>query len=446
MLDGNNSRRAQALIDQGVDPALILDSDSKLKGFWRQYVRPALDAYNELGDRTENVNRAALYEQLVAKGLSHLEANYWARDLMDFSMSGKWTAIRGLAQTVPFFNARLQGLYKLGRASTDDVRRLGIVLSAVGLFSLVLLFAAKGDDDDWQDWQARTDDDRNNYWWFKVGGLAFRIPKPFEIGAVGTIAERGYEIMAEDEMTPKRFGKVMSQIVLSQLSMNPTPQLFKPMMDIYANRDAFTGMPIEGPALQGMRKEDRYDSRTSMVARFLGSLGLPDPTQMAMGRWDSLSPKQVDYLARGYFSWLATMTTTALDYGIRPLINAGDRPARTLRDTFFIGNFVETLPANSSRYVQRLYDQAREVEEAYGSYRALVKIGDAEGAQRVMTEERDKILHYRQVEQFKKAESLITLQQRRIESDAVLSGEEKRQRLDALQQRKNWLAERFPGL
>lgn len=446
MLEGNSSRRAQTLIERGVDPALILDSDSKIKDFWNRRVMPAIDAYNELGDRVENINRAALYDQMVARGMSHLEASYWARDMMDFSMSGKWTAIRGLVQVVPFFNARLQGLYKLGRAGTQDIRRLGTVLGAVSLFSLALLFAAKGDEEDWKDWQARTDEDRNNYWWFKVGGFAYRVPKPFEIGAVGTIAERGFEIMTDDEMTPKRFGKVMSQIVLSQLSMNPTPQLFKPMMDVYANQDAFTGMPIEGPAMEGMRKADRYDSRTSTAARFLGSLGLPNPTQLAMGRWDELSPKQIDYLARGYFSWLATMTTTALDFGIRPLIDAGDRPTRSLKETFFVGNFVETLPANGSRYVQRLYDQAREVEEAYGSYRARIKVGDVEGARRVLSEERDKIARARQVAQFKQAESLLTLQQRRVEEDRTLSGDEKRSRLDAIQQRKNLLAEQFPGV
>lgn len=445
MLDGQHSQRAQDLINAGVDPAMILDSDSKIKDFWKRYVHPALAAYNELGDRTEQVNRAALYDQLRARGMDHMEASYWARDMMDFSMHGKWTAIRGLTQVVPFMNARLQGLYKLGRASKDDIRRLGTVLGAVSLFSLGLLFAAKGDDDDWKDWQARTEADRNNYWWFKVGGHAFRIPKPFEIGAVGTIAERGYEIMTDDEMTPKRFGKVMSQIVLSQLAMNPTPQLFKPMMDIYANRDAFTGMNIETPGMEKMRKEDRFDERTSEVARFLGSLGLPDPTQLVMGRWDTLSPKQVDYLARGYFSWLATATTVVLDFGIRPMLDRGERPAMRLKDAFIVGNFAEELPANGSRYVQRMYDQAQEIEEAYNSWHSRLKAGDQAGAQEVLDAERGKIALHSQVEMVKRATSLVNVQIRKVEADKVLSAEEKRIRLDALYARKNQLAQDYRG-
>ena len=365
--------------------------------------------------------------------------------MMDFSMHGKWAAIRGITQVVPFMNARLQGLYKLGRASKDDIRRLGTVLGAVSLFSLGLRFAAKGDDDDWKDWQARTEADRNNYWWFKVGGHAFRIPKPFEIGAVGTIAERGYEIMTDDEMTPKRFGKVMSQIVLSQLAMNPTPQLFKPMMDIYANRDAFTGMNIETPGMEKLRKEDRFDERTSEVARFLGSLGLPDPTQLVMGRWDTLSPKQVDYLARGYFSWLATATTVALDFGIRPMLDRGERPAMRLKDAFIVGNFAEELPANGSRYVQRMYDQAQEIEEAYNSWHSRLKTGDQAGAQAVLEAERGKIALHGQVEMVKRATSLVNVQIRKVEADKALSAEEKRIRLDALYARKNQLAQGYRG-
>ena len=439
MLDGKDSQRAADLIHEGVDPAMILDSDAKIKKFWRRYVHPALSAYNEFGDRTENINRAALYEQLIAKGLTNAEAAYWSRDLMDFAMSGKWTAIRTLTQTVPFFNARLQGLYKLGRAGKQDFRRLGTVLGAVSLSSLALLLAY-GDDDDWK---KRSDSDRNNYWWFKVGGHAFRLPKPFEIGAVGTLAERGYELMFEKEMSNERFGRNMRDIVMSQLSMNPVPQLFKPMMDIYANKDAFTGQAIESMGMERLRKEDRYDERTSEVARFLGGLGLPDPTQLVMGRWDTLSPKQVDFLARGYFSWLGTMTTTALDYGIRPMLDRGVRSEMQLKDMFFAGNFVESLPSNQSRYLTQLYDQAREIEQAYASYHHLLKLGDLEGAKEIREKEGSLIKRYPATQQLKRAESLLDQQLQRINASTTLSSEEKRVRLDQVYARRNTLAERF---
>ena len=390
MLDGKNSQRAKDLIHEGVLPEHILDSGSKIAQFWKKTGRPALDAYNEFGDRLEQVNRAALYEQLIAKGVSPAEAAFQARDLMDFQMSGQWSAVRLLTQTVPFMNARLQGLYKLGRATKEDYRRVGTVVGAVALASLALLLAYQDD----KDWKARSEADRNNYWWFKVGGLAYRVPKPFELGAIGTLAERGYEAMFDKEMTPKRLGGVMRDLVMSQLSMNPVPQLIKPLADIYANKDNFSGAPIEGLGMEKLKKADRLTPKTSEVARFLGSLGLPDPAQLAMGRWESLSPVQVDYLAKAYFSWLGTMTTTALDYGIRPMMNRGERPAMTLKDVFLAGNFVESLPAPGSRYVTQMYDQAKEIEQAYASYHHQLKIGDLAGAKETLTQDHDWIVRY----------------------------------------------------
>ena len=38
--------------------------------------------------------------------------------------------------------------------------------------------------------------DRDNYWWFKLGGIEYRIPKPFELGAVATLAERSVEYLS----------------------------------------------------------------------------------------------------------------------------------------------------------------------------------------------------------------------------------------------------------
>jgi len=249
--------------------------------------------------------------------------------------------------------------------------------------------------------------------------------------------------MFNPEMTGKRFSQNMRDIVMSQLSMNPTPQLFKPMMDLYANKDSFTGRDIESMGMERLRKQDRYDERTSEVARFLGSLGLPDLTQLAMGRWDTLSPKQIDFLARAYFSWLGVMTTTVIDYGIRPALDRGDRPALQLRDVFLVGNFVETLPSNSSRYVQQMYDQAREIEQAYASYRSRLKLGDVEGAREILSDERENIQRRPAAANLVRAESLINVQIQRVTASPTLSGDVKRERLDALYARRNQLAENF---
>lgn len=198
--------------------------------------------------------------------------------------------------------------------------------------------------------------------------------------------------------------------------------------------------------MERLQKADRYDERTSETAKLLGRLGLPDPAQFAMGRLDTLSPKQVDHLAKGYFSWLATMTTTILDYGIRPMINAADRPDRQLKDVFFVGNFVESLPSNQSRYLTQMYDQAREIEQAYASYQARVKAGDFAGAKAFREDHLDLFKRRPATEQLKKASALLNIQIQRVTDSRTLTGEEKRTRLDMLYQRRNHIAERFQAL
>jgi diguanylate cyclase (GGDEF)-like protein len=436
MLDGNNADRTRRLIEQNVDPEMILDDAGKLEKFFKRRLLPAFEAYQELGDRGEQINRAALYEQLLAKGMSHAEAAFWARDLMDFSMSGKWGAVRILTQTVPFMNARLQGLYKLGRAGAQDYKRMAAVLGAVSLASMALLLAYGGDDD----WKKREDWDRDNFWWFKIGDMAFRLPKPFEIGAIGTLAERSLEYMTDNEMTGKRFAERVSSLVFNQLSMNPTPQLVKPLLDIYANKDSFSGRPIETMGMERLRKQDRATEHTSQIAKALGSLGLPDPTQLAMGQWNTLSPVQIDSLVRGYFGWIGSSTSTALDYGIRPMLDKGQRPDMKLRDVFLAGNFMETLPTNSSRYVTQMYEQAAQIEQAYGSYRDALKRGDIPAAQAIQAEEKDKLAQYHRIEAVKRGEAQVSAQIRKIEASKEISGDVKRAKIDGLNRAKDALA------
>lgn len=419
---------------------VMLDKDglhqftSKLKGLY--------EAYQEIGDRTENVNRAALYDQLIKKGYNHADASFMARDLMDFSMSGSHPAVRFLTQTVPFLNARLQGLYKLGRAAKEDPKKFAAVVGAVSLASLGLL-AAYSDDDDWK---KREDWDRDSYWWFKIGDTAYRIPKPFEVGAIGTIAERTAELMFDKEMTNKRFMDRIGFMVGQTFSFDPTPQAIKPLLDIYANKDSFTQRSIESQSDQRLRPQDRYNERTSEVARLLGSLGLPDPGQLVKGDYAALSPKQVDYLLHGYFSWVATAAATVSDFGLRPVMDRGERPDLRLKDIFLAGNFVESLPTGSSRYVTQLYDQAKSIEQAYASYQEAIKQGDTEKALSIKEGEGDKLRKRMAYANATKQLSEINSQAKRIESNRLMSGEVKRERLTELELRRDKIARRVASL
>jgi hypothetical protein len=75
------------------------------------------------------------------------------------------------------------------------------------------------------------------------------------------------------------------------------------------------------------------------------------------------------------------------------MMDRGQRPDMKLRDVFLAGNFVETLPANSSRYVTQMYEQAKEIEQAYGSYRDALKRGEESPDRKAGAEENELLDH-----------------------------------------------------
>lgn len=434
MLEGNEASRVRQLIKIGAKDEHILDGEGKISQFYDKYLEPAVTAYNEIGNRGEEINRMSLYDQLIKQGKSHAEASLMARDLMDFSMQGSFATIRFLTQVVPFMNARLQGMYKLGRAAKEDPAKMAVVLGAVTMASLALL-AMYGDDDDWK---KREDWDRDNYWWFKLGGTAFRIPKPFEIGAIATLAERSAEALFDSEMNGERYRKVTSNLILNQLAMNPVPQLVKPIIDIYANKDSFSGRPIETMGMEKLDPSYRFRQNTSMVARGISSAG------NAVTGEHFLSPVQVDSAIRGYFSWLGAFVVGAADIAVRSASNEPTKPAVDYWKTA-TGGMVSDLDSASSRYVSSMYEQAKELEQAYGTYRSLIKEGKTTEAAEYREDNKEKLSKYREVENVKRAEAKLNERIRMIER-SNMQADEKRDLINQIRKQQDVVARRVaPG-
>lgn len=430
MLEGKASDQVRQLVRMGVDKSTILDSDEKIKHVTRQFEK-AFMAYSEIGNRGEEINRSALFQTLEEQGFSRAEAAVAARDLLDFSMQGAWTSVRFLTQVVPFMNARIQGLYKLGRAAKEDPKRFSIVLGAVALTSLALM-AMYHDDDDWK---KREDWDRDNYWWFKLSGVAYRIPKPFEIGALATLAERGVELFTDKEMTPERFLTRVKHIIGDNLAMNPIPQAVKPILDVYANQDSFTGRPIETMGMEKKRPDYRFTQNTSMPARAVSTAG-QKAADLIGG--DFLSPVQVDHLVRGYLGWLGSFAVGGADMAIRPLTG---EPTRATTDYYKLATqgFVAEVPDRNSRYVTALYEQSKRLDQAYSTWRGLIKDGKVAEAREYLEDNREEIVKSRQFDRVKRAEAAVNEQIRVIERSA-LDPDEKKARIARLNAQKDRIA------
>ena len=76
------------------------------------------------------------------------------------------------------------------------------------------------------------------------------------------LAERGFELAFDKEMTGKRFNTQVMTLLGDNLSMNPIPQLVKPILDVYANKDSFSGRPIE---TMGMERSPMLPKRQALA-------------------------------------------------------------------------------------------------------------------------------------------------------------------------------------
>jgi hypothetical protein len=246
------------------------------------------------------------------------------------------------------------------------------------------------------------------------------------------------EYLFTKEMTGARFNEAVLKLLGDNLSMNPIPQMVKPMLDIYANKDSFNGRPIESMSMERLRPEYRFTGNTTMAAR-AASTGA-NAVAGLVGK-EALSPVQIDHLIKGYFGWLGTFISGSFDKPARLLTNQPSRPAADLWK-LATGGMVSQLNDSQSKYVSQVYEQAKAIEQAQGTWRALLKEGKTEEAKEFRADNIDKLKNYKSVEAIKGALSKINQQIRMIErSDA--DGQTKREKIRKLNEQKDKFARRL---
>ncbi|MFN6304345.1 MAG: LPD38 domain-containing protein [Planctomycetota bacterium] len=456
--DGDKASSVKRLINKGVEKADILTTDEKAKAWFKKFQ----DKYDEVSDASENANRIALYEQMRAKGASHLEAAYAARDLQDFGLQGSWVAIRYASMILPYFNARLQGMYKLGRdgiTPTFDVllgnadesarqkaMKFNVVLGAVTAVGLALYLSQKDDDD----WKKREEWDRDSFFWFKIPGTnhIVRVPKPFEMGAVASIVERFTEQMVDSQVEGKVFGARVLAILHDNLAINPIPQIVRPLYDIARNKDGFTDRPIESMGKERLSPEMRVNPNTSGAAVALGKVNAmfaEFASSVTGGAINAnnmkISPIQYDYMIRGYLGWLGTVIQTTSTTLASPF-KEGESPSKKIDDLFVVGNFVKEVPANQSKYITSFYENSKEIATAMADYRSYLAAGDIDKAQEYLDNKRGLIVLNKLYSNIGDKMSTISKRQQMIEEDTEMSGDEKRVEIDRLAALKIELAKR----
>ena len=334
-----------------------------------------LDKYRHVSEAAENANRIATYEAAIKSGKSKAEAAYQARDLMDFSMQGASKLVINLSDMLPFFNARLQGLSKLGRAIKEDPKEVSKRSAYIAGASLALL-ALNWDNDKYEelpDW------DKDTYWHAFIGDQHIRIPKPFEIGLLfGTLPERAVRLMAGRDSGAK-FGKLVAQEFANTMAFTPIPQVALPIAETYVNYNFFTGNPIENMSDSNLIAQARYDDRTSMLAREIGEL-------------TGMSPKQIDHVVQGYTGSLGGYILGATDFIMRRTGDYGSVPSARVDEMPVIKSFFRgSDPAKSTHFSEDFYKMMTEASEVYSTVRDYRRQGRVEDAMELARENQGKL-------------------------------------------------------
>jgi hypothetical protein len=306
--------------------------------------------WHKIGSASENANRIAVFKAVLSNGGTLAEAAYQARDVLNFGMRGDYGAMKWITETVPFMNARIQGLYRLFRGARDN-KKAFMMKGAMLMAATMALAAANDDRPEYEDLK---EFDKDLYWHLFVGGEHFRIPKPFEVGALfATIPERAWRGLSGRD-SGKLVWQRMFAMMADTFAFNPIPQAVKPIIEQYANKSMFTGAPIVGQAEQNLQPEAQFTPWTSATMREL-AVAMPDWAP----EWIR-SPRRLEAAVRGYFGALGMYAVGVSDQVVREGMGYPEAPGRKIYDYPVVQRFLSDPNPRTTKYADMMYQMISE--------------------------------------------------------------------------------------
>ena len=239
---------------------------------------------------------------------------------------------------------------------------------------------------------------------------------------------RVLEQIVDKDVEGKVFGDSMSRMLTNTFSLNPIPQFIKPMVDIYANKDSFTGTPIETAGLERLSKQERMTDSTSPLAIALG--GVSHAAANVLGEGSELSPIQIDYAIKSYLGWLGGTATAASHYAVMPFKD-GSYPDANWQDRLSLG-FVKSLPARQSSYMTSFYENNTAIQQAYADMRHYAELGQYDKVIEIQQEKGDLLALQKVYDKTSKELAKVRKQVRVITNDTDMDGTSKKEEIDRL--------------
>lgn len=364
-------------IAKGLDELLKENPQAKnLYNVFKQSPLKTLQALSEVmeeGSRVGEFAKGLKKEGINPAGLT--KAGIAARDItMDFSRTGAKT--KGINAIVAFWNARLQGLDKMGRQFADPKTRVKTLAKSVGGITIptIALWYAQKDDPYYQalpNWQ-------KTMFWNVIqhnddGTLkrVITVPKPFELGAIfGTLPEMALNFAYNNDKTG--IEDAVKNTLQGALP-GVLPTAVTPWVENYFNHDIFFDRDIVPKEREGVYGELQYGPSTSETMKLAGKGVAKIP-----GMRDMASPAKMENVFNDYTGGLGRLALQGADKVLTGTgtIDRPPKPSAVEADYPFIQAFVGRFPGGSTKNVEDFYRELAKEEKAWDSRRAEMTAGE----------------------------------------------------------------------
>lgn len=445
MMRGTSETQAK-LIEKGLVQSQIFsgspDDIKKValqlaRGGDQSTINKLFGALDRAAINADAATRALIYDNARKNGLSEVEAEHMARESMNFSKRGSNAAVQYASRLIPFLNAQIQGLNVLikaarGRMPFEEQLRIKRKFqnNAMLLFATGLVYAMAMEDDEYFK-NARPRDKYTNFFLHLPGvEEPIKIATPFEAGYFFSLAVAAVDGMRRETNNAEQFAALRDMFLSSipGYSSAGVPQLVKPVFEVFTNKNFLTGAPIESLRLRNMETADRYTESTTELAKAI-SRAAP-----------ILSPVQIEHIVRGYLG-IAPIAAAAMINGVVPTPERGERPTTRASELPFFGSAFQRKMGGAQ--ADEVYDLAEASFQARQSYNERLKTGRAEEAKEFREERKVELAMASQAGQYRQVIGRLNADIRRTQNRTDLTGDEKRARLDMLEQAKLDAANRF---
>jgi len=393
-----------------------------------------------MADRTamnaDASTRALVYENAIKKGLDEVEADMMTVESMNYQKRGLSATVQHTNRMIPFMNSQIQGLNVLVKAVRGNMPFEDQLKIKQKFYNNALLLAGSGlaygmamSDNEYYK-NAKLKDRYSNLFVFLPGvDEPVKLPIPYEVGYFFSLGAAAADAMRDEVKTPdqiRALASVFSNSIPGYSSAG-VPQLVKPLAEIALNTDFYTGDAVESSRLQKLDPVERYTSHTTELAKQLSGL---------VG--GAISPIMLEHLTRGYLGQLPLAAAASAN---SLFATGAEKEITRASDLPLIGSrFQKKFGGEQSDEAYRLADDA---EKAKATFNRMAKEGRTDEAKEYLEENRDRIKMAASSTHFKQMMAKLYADTRLIESRKNLSPEEKRARLDALDETRQKISERY---